>query len=907
MKVSINWMKQFGGQGLDMPVDKLVEKIGAQLGAVEEVVQWGPRYDGIVVVKVVTCQKHPNADKLHVCLIDDGGVTKNVARTSSIQAPRADAFSSSERVAEGNVRRSTLIEQHSEEGGNAQQTDRVAGSASKQGGRSRSLVQVVCGAPNVKAGMLAAWIPPGVAVPNTLDKDPFILDARDIRGTSSNGMLASLHELGISDDHDGILEIRVEEVGKDLAKPGTAFKKLYGLDDYVIDIENKMFTHRPDCFGQLGVAREVAGISHKTFKSPDWYVKENSFASRTSTVIKGLAVENKIPKLCPRYMALAIEGVKVEPSPVWLQVGLARVGIRPINNIVDMTNWVMHMSGQPLHAFDFDKIAVNGRANIVIRNPKKGEKMTLLDGKEIEPRAEAILICDQDKPIAFGGVMGGNNSEIDANTKRIIIECANFDMYNIRKTSMEHGIFSEAVTRFNKGQSPRQCAPILYYAIQMVRELCVGSSSIGRPIDSYPHKKQNPSVAVSADFVNARLGTKLSLKDMSKLLENVEFKIKNVPAAKTRLHVQAPFWRTDIEIPEDIVEEIGRLYGYDHLPLALPVRNIKPAKRSEILDFKDKLRDMLAKVGANELLTYSFVHGNLFERVGQRPDDAFKLSNALSPDLQYYRLSLLPSLLEKVHINLKSDRVRGVDNEFALFEINPVHAKDFLDKEGLPLEDQRLALVFVADDKTAARKYQGAAYYAVRQYVDVILDQLGISAVFDPAKDHQPKLSISQAAIAPFDKSRTAIIRAKSGEFIGEIGEFSASTRRSLKLPEFIAGFELDVAQLLKLARGTSQYVALPRFPKVSQDITLKVPTSLAYGELYAFLLTHLADNRLENSYYHLDMPRIYQAVNDSDHKNVTLRLWMSHYTRTLRADEVNAILDQLAVAASTELQAERS
>ncbi|HSX44816.1 MAG TPA: phenylalanine--tRNA ligase subunit beta [Candidatus Saccharimonadales bacterium] len=840
MKVSVEWMKQFGGAGLNVVSDKLVEKIGSQLGEVEDVVNLGERYDGIVVAKVVSCIKHPDADKLSVCLIDDNKTTKGVKRDS------------------------------------------------------KGLVQVVCGAPNVQAGQLVAWLPPGVTVPATLDKDPLVLEARNIRGETSNGMLASANELDLSDNHDGILVIDPIEVGKDLAKPGTTFKRLYGLDDHIIDIENKMFTHRPDCFGQLGVAREVSGINHKTFRSPSWYVKENSFDSFKSDQIKSLTITNEIPKLCRRYMAIAIDDVEVKPSPIWLQTYLNRIGVRPINNIVDITNYIMLMTGQPLHAFDFDKVAQNGRAKIVVRNPKKGETIKLLGGKTIEPRADAILICDQDKPIALGGVMGGDNSEIDNQTKRIIIECANFDMYNIRRTSMAHGLFTDAVTRFTKNQSPEQCAPVLYKTVQMISELCNDAKPIGHPVESYPRHAFNTPVAVSASFINDRLGTKLTLKEIAKLLENVEFKIKTVPADKSRLHIQAPFWRTDIEIPEDIVEEVGRLYGYDHLPLILPTRSIQPARPQDMLSFKNSLRSLLAEAGANELLTYTFVHSDLLEKSGQNPEDAFKLSNALSPDLQYYRLSLLPSLLEKVQPNLRSDRVRGEDNEFAIFEINPVHSKTFLGKDGLPAEDQRLALVFAADDKTATRKYQGVAYYAVVSYANYLLNYLGINTVFEPASQHQPKAAISQAAIAPFDKARTAIVKTVDGDFIGEIGEFSTKIRQNLKLPLFSAGFEFDVNTLLKLTSANQSYMPMPRFPKVVQDITLKVPVSTTYAELYNYLTGQLVELLPNNIWSELGLPRIYQSDTDTKHKNVTWRLWLSNYDKTLTTAEVNNYIDAL-------------
>ena len=849
MKVSLNWVKEYAN--IKGSADDIAKKIGSQLGEVESVQNLGSKYDGILVVRVVSCQKHPNADKLSLCMVDDNKVVKGISRDSS------------------------------------------------------GYIQVVCGAPNVREGMLAAWIPPGVIVPSTVDKDPFVLEQRELRGQVSNGMLASLRELAISDEHEGILDINAKEVGKDLSRPGTPLKKLYGLDDDIIDIENKMFTHRPDCFGQLGVAREISGITHKTFKSPEWYLIKSTEKTENQKS-KSLSVDNRIPDVCKRYMAVEISGVSIKPSPVWIQSALSRIGIRPINNIVDITNYMMMLTGQPLHAFDFDKVAHNGTAKIVIRKPKKDEKMTLLDGSEISPRADAVLICNQDVPIALGGVMGGNNSEIDSATKNIIVECANFDMYNIRRTAMEHGLFTDSVTRFNKGQSADQCSPVLDKTISLIIQQCNGAKVSGNIIDCYPGKKQNNSVAISAEFVNTRLGSKLGLKDISRLLENVEFQIKSVPADKNRLHVKAPFWRTDIEIPEDLVEEIGRLYGYDNLPAELPSRSISPVERNNLMDLKNKIRNVLAKSGANELLTYTFVHGNLLEKVGQDKNEAFQLSNALSPDLQYYRLSLLPSLLEKVHTNLKSDRIRGDDNEFALFEINPVHSKEFVDEDGLPIEDLRLAFVFAADVKTALRKYQGAAYFAAVKYVNELLEELGISAVFTSAKDHKPEATISKAAIAPFDADRYALLKTTDGKFLGEIGEFSPSTRRNLKLPDFVAGFELDVTQLLKSLDTNNQYIPLPRYPKVMQDITLKVPIHLAYNELKDFLDKHIIEHKPDNSFFQLGMPRIYQSEDESNHKNITLRLWISHYDRTLKTDEVNKLLDDISVSANQIYGAER-
>ncbi len=299
MKISLNWIRfinekyRCAADPAPDGIEALVEKIGAQLGAVEEVINLGERYKGIVIVKVVSCEKHPDADKLSVCLIDDGGAVPGIERVSGSRATRASAVSVREGEAEEAVQKSTATEHWSSQAENVPQSGGVSGSAGKQVGRSRGLVQVVCGAPNVEAGMLAVWIPPGAAVPSTYDKDPIIVGSRQIRVIASNGMLASPKELDLGDDHSGLLTIDVN------TKPGQPFAEVYKLDDYVIDIENKMFTHRPDLFGQLGIARELAGIQGHSFKSPSWYRIDPTLPNPNGPITHPLAGKNVVPKAVP--------------------------------------------------------------------------------------------------------------------------------------------------------------------------------------------------------------------------------------------------------------------------------------------------------------------------------------------------------------------------------------------------------------------------------------------------------------------------------------------------------------------------------------------------------------------------------------------------------------------------------
>ncbi|HTH71894.1 MAG TPA: phenylalanine--tRNA ligase subunit beta [Candidatus Pristimantibacillus sp.] len=847
----INEHNQSAGDPAPNGVDDLLQKIGAQLAAVEDVFDFGVRFKDVIIVKVVSCEDHPNADRLHVCKVDDGGKVEGVER---------------------------------DENGH---------------------VQVVCGAPNVHAGMLAAWLPPGATVPSTIaDDEPFVLSARDFRGVVSNGMMASPKELSLGDSHEGLLEI-TEDFGP--IEPGTRFADAYHLnDDVIIDMENKMFTHRPDCFGWLGLARELEGIQHRQYKSPEWYKMDQTFPGIEGDELK-LEVKNEIPKLVPRFVAIALRDITIGPSPVWLQVDLARVGLRSINNIVDYTNYYMLLTGQPIHAYDYDKVkkfSGGDSAVLTIRFPRAGEKITLLNGKEIEPRAEAMMVAAGDHLACVGGAMGGADTEVDENTKNVIIEAANWDMYSMRKTAMAHGIFTDAVTRFNKGQSPLQNLATVWKITEEIRKFAGGN--IASPLidinnvveEARDRGNIHAPVKVTAKFINERLGWDLSADEMAKLLTNVEFKVE---VNGGELTVTAPFWRTDIEIPEDVVEEVGRLNGYDKLPLDLPKRDLTPAPRNPVLEFKKQVRQILSANGANEVLSYTFVHGNLIDRVGQDRNLAFQVANALSPDLQYFRLSLTPSLLERVHPNIKAGH-----NQFAIFELNKAHAKGMLDEEGLPREFNRVAFTFAADDKTAGKEYTGAPFYQARQYLENLLAHFGAAGGLEWQPLAQTDFgghAVIEQMTKPYEPNRSAAL-VKDGLVVGVVGEYRPSVHKALKLPAFTAGFEVFHAALLG-GTGTI-YTQLPRFPRVEQDICLKVSSDLSYGELFAFVESQIEQDRPDETFHSLSPVDIYQREDDPERKQITLRLSIASYERTLTDQEITKLLDQVAAAAKETFQAER-
>ncbi len=852
MRVALSLSKFHTNEDLTQkPIGELVERIGSQLGAVEEVVSLAEQYRGVIIARVVSCTDHPDADRLHVCVIDDGGIAQNVERD--------------------------------------------------QNGH----VQVVCGAPNVREGLLVAWLPPGSTVPSTYATgDPFVLEARKLRGVISNGMLASSKELGISDEHEGILE-----VDEDVA-PGTLFANAYHLSDHVIDIENKMFTHRPDCFGVLGVYREIAGIYHQKFEGPDWYARD-VYSLEPEASELSLSVVNELPELVPRFVMVPMSGIEVKPSPIWLQVHLMRAGIRPINNVVDVTNYLMYLTGQPLHAYDYDKVKALGgtqSADITVRYPRTGERINLLNGKDIEPHTRAVMIATGEHLIGVGGVMGGKSTEVDDHTTNIILECATFDMYSVRRTSMAHGLFTDAVTRFNKGQSPLQNIRVLARAVHELRALANGKVA-GPVIDDNhvdPGALERDSlyspVKVTPDFINERLGLRLTMFEIKQLLENVGFMFPLITDQDLNfpMEIKAPFWRTDIEIPEDIVEEVGRLYGYDHLPLELPRRDLAPAAQNPDFEIRSRIRETLARAGANEVLTYTFVHGKLLEKASQDIASAFQISNALSPDLQYYRLSLTPSLLDLVHGNIKA----GYD-QFALFEMNKVHGKSEVDEGGLPREFARIALVFAAEPKTA-EKYAGAAYFQAKEYLVDLLGGFGIAdgLTFQLLQDADfSQHALFQQMLQPFEPKRSAVVM--NGEkLVGVVGEYRQSVAKALKLPAFAAGFEI-FGSTFEHARGR-QYTRSSRFPKVEQDVSLKVPADVAYGELHQCVLRAVDSLRPADTLFTIAPVDIYQRPDDEAHKQVTFRLSIASYERTLQAEEINTLLDQVATQATERFGAER-
>lgn len=815
MIVSVNWLKKF--TEINLPIDELATLIGARLVEVEEIIDLGAKYKDAIIAKVVEVSKLEGSDHLNVTKISDGGVLTDIERDEN------------------------------------------------------NLIQVVCGAPNVRAGQMVVWLPPGATVPETFDSsEPFVLGARKLRGVMSNGMIASARELDLFDEHEGILEVDPE------ISAGTTFADAYGFDDYLLDIENKSLTHRPDCFGILGFAREVAAIQGHKFNTPEWLKRIDSDFNDIQVSEVDLSVMIDDPKLSDRYQAVVLSGGDGSAkSPLKFQMLLARVGIRPINAIVDVTNYLMMLTGQPLHAFDYDKVLAvsGGKADIRVRSGHENEELELLDGRVVKLTNEDIVISAGDTAIGLAGAMGGLNTAIDNNTKRIIVESATFNLYNLRATQMRHGIFSEAITRFTKGQPASLTEPVIVDAISLMKQWA-GAKCISRIAESYPGRQARMPIKAGVDEINNILGLEMSADQIASILDNVEFATE---VNGGEISVTVPFWRTDINIIQDIAEEVGRLSGFDNIKPVLPNRDFTAIKPSNFDDFRKKIRKSLTRAGANEVLTYSFIHGDVIKKAGQNVDNSYRIVNSISPDLQYYRQTLTPSLLGLVHMNIK----QGFDS-FALYELNKTHQKsDGLNGENVPVEKNTAALIFASKSKLA-----GAAYYQAKGYLEYLCQLIGVDVLFENINLESDVDSI----FTPFEPRRSAKILDKNTKMcIGVVGEYKKSVVREFKLPEYSAGFELDVDKLFEIADlNRNSYRPLSRYPDSERDICFRVSAKESFANLYNSVKQAL----LEIDYaYDLSLADIYQAEG-SDEKNITVRLCLNAYDHTLTSGEVNQVVD---------------
>ncbi len=710
-------------------------------------------------------------------------------------------------------------------------------------------VQVVCGAPNARQGMLAPLALAGTEFPGGR-----ILEKSVIRGETSEGMLCSEAELELGADSSGLMELSPD------LKPGIPLPDALHLSDAMIEVD--LTPNRPDCLSLIGVAREIGAFQGKKVRLPDITLPlgEKDINALTSVTIAA-------PDHCPRYAARLIEGITVKPSPWWLRERLQSVGLRSINNIVDVTNFVMMEMGQPLHAFDFDNLAGQ---RIVVRTASECEKFTTLDGKERTLTSEMLMICDGEKPVAVGGVMGGLNSEIENSTTRVLIESAYFSPASIRKTAKKLGLGTDASHRFERGADPEGTIRALDRAAQLMLEVA-GGTLIKGCIDEHPVQIQTPVIRLSVAAANRHLGLELGRDQMADLLESVEFAAEK--QGNLYLSVTPPSFRVDVSRPEDLMEEIARLWGYDNIPVtfpAIPAQGIAPAPQVEL---RNRIRDILSASGFAEVINYSFIDAGSCDRLGLKTDDPrrrmLKILNPISEDMSVMRTSLIPGMLETMFRNLSRQ-----NRNLKIFEIGKI----FLSKgqDSLPDHPEMLSGLWTGsrNDISWHEKETPCDFYDLKGITEGLCRRLGIRAEFTALPDAQ------------CDYTRpgyTARISA-GDQKLGIIGQIHPRVMEAYDLKQAVWVFELDLDALRPLVSDSKKAVPLPRYPSVSRDITLIVEKRTEAWDLLKSVRN--AGEELVEDVFLFD---VYEGKNiPQDRKSVSFRIVYRSAESTLEDETVS-------------------
>jgi len=679
--------------------------------------------------------------------------------------------------------------------------------------------RVVCGAPNCRPGMLTAYLPLAPMV---------------IEGVESEGMLASALELGITNDHSGIVELESEAL---LAA------------DTIIEVDNKSLTHRPDLWGHHGMAREVAAITHAKLRDP---VKLYALPMGKAAV--EIAIEDFA--LCPRYSALVFENVTVGPSPLWLQYRLEAIGLNAINNIVDVTNYVMSELAQPMHAFDAEKL---DGPMIFVRNARPGEEIVALNDESYNLSPSNLVIADGQGPIALAGVIGGLHSAIGPDTERIVLESANFQAASVRKTSVALKLRTDASMRFEESQDPTNTVRGLARALELLEEVSPGIRLVGGLADSHGELKTPAPIELSVEWLKAKLGRDLEAREVRAILESLEFGVEE--AAPGHFLVRVPSWRAtkDISIKDDLLEEVGRMVGYESItPQAPLIESVVPPESASRLYLRG-IRNMAAAQGFTEVYNYSFVTEEMARAFEMDVTGHVGVTNPIASDQTLLRASLLPAIRKNILDNSRHF------HSFRLFEIGrEIHAQ----ARELPNEVQHFVAAMYAREGDGS-----ASLFELKRLAECLMD--GCAA--HPAKPR------------PFEHPERAATIAWHGDEVGRLFELHPS----LGVEGRAAILDLDLAKMERLDHRDRRYQALRRYPVSAFDLSVVAGLREPSGDIERQLAAAAGSDLVE-----IEFVRVYTgAPLPEDRKSVSYRLTVAAPDRTLSSEEVAAIRSRVIQA----------
>jgi phenylalanyl-tRNA synthetase beta chain len=805
MKVTLNWLKQY--VDFNWSPEELTERLTMLGLEVEGVQKISGAFDGIVVAQVVSRDKHPNADKLSLCRVNDG---------------------TSER-------------------------------------------QIVCGAQNFKAGDKVPLILPGASLPpKPGEKEPFTIKVGKIRGVESHGMLCSPQELGLPDQVDGLLILRED------AKVGQPFAEYLGRSgsDVVYDLE--VTPNRPDLNSVIGIAREIAAVTGNELKIPTI-----QFLNTESEPIGGLlSVRNDEPELCPRYTARIVRKVKVGPSPDWLRSILEKVGLRSINNVVDIANYVMLESGQPLHAFDYHLLKGDGTnsPNIIIRRANEGEKFTTLDGKERALTNQMLLIADETKAVALAGVMGGKNSEINEQTANVLIESAYFKPQNIRATSKKLELRTDSSYRFERGGDVGICDWASRRAAQLICDLA-GGQVLGHAIDNFP--QQPPAKPITLHFAKTKdlLGIGISHSEQVSFLTKLGLTVtEQTPGICT---FKIPSWRVDLKREVDLIEEIGRLYGIEKIPATPPRGALGANAFDSVYDQIAEARRILTALGLNEAQGQTLI-ANAECRMTN--EELVALANPLSSDMDVLRPSLLPGLIHSLRHN-----VSRKNHDVALFEIGRV----FTNANGQSKEERRVAIAITG--QRAQNFWSGGErdakfdVYDLEGLLEEFLEQFGMRGITFARRDESNALFLESATISLGGKLQ-----------LGEFGQFLPTLAKKYGLRDAVFLAELNLDQLLARRNPAKSFKSLPQFPSIRRDVAMLVPETTTHESVLQTVKQTKPAN-LEN----VELFDVFRGKNVPEgQKSLAYAFTYRSAEKTLTDEEVNSAHAKVVEALKAQLKA---
>jgi phenylalanyl-tRNA synthetase beta chain len=817
MKVTFNWLKEY--VDFDWSSAELAERLtmlGLEVEGIEEV---GGEFDGIVVAEVITRDKHPNADKLSVCRVNDG-----------------------------------------------------------QGER-----QIVCGAQNFQAGDKVPLVLPGTTLPAKPGEEPFTIKVGRIRGVESHGMMCSGKELGLSEDHAGLLILPAE------APVGKAFGEFLGRaeKDVVYDLE--VTPNRPDLNSVIGIAREIAALTGNALRLPSGELPAGSGGA----IDERVAVRIEDPELCPRYTARLVCGVKIGPSPDWLKAAIEKVGLRSISNVVDVTNYVMMETGQPLHAFDYHLIGrdASGKPTIVVRRAAAGDRFTTLDEQEHTLTDAMLLIADEQKGIALAGVMGGLNTEINDQTVDVLIECANFSPTNIRRTSKQLGLRTDASYRFERGADVGICDWASRRCAQLILETAGGTLADG-VIDACPNPIELRRVTLRHRKVNELLGIELKPGEIDYYLGQLGLKQVGrkprpvdapAPAEEEPVTLEIPTYRVDLKREADLIEEVCRLHGVDKIPATPPRGAIGTNEFDAVHDEIAQVRQMLVGLGLDEAQGQTLIAESAAKLVA--PEDTIvPLEHPLSSDMNVMRPSLLPGLLDTLRHNLSHK-----NQSLALFEVGRV----FRTGKDRPLERRCVAFALTGERAPLfwSGEGRGAKFDAfdLKGVLEEFLDHLGLRGLMWTRREERTEL---------FCESATITLGGKLP--LGEMGQLMPTLARDYDLrdPVFLAEFDLDA--LLTRRNAGRSFKSLPQFPSSRRDVAMFVPATVTHADVLKAVKKARAAN-LEG----VELFDVFRGKNVPEgQKSMAYAFTYRSPETTLKDREVNAAHEQVVAQLKQQLQA---